>query len=51
MDQLTFDNNDYTEIVKEQREMIQGFETELDTLKEENRNLKNKIIDLENRKR
>lgn len=51
MDQLTFDNNDYTEIVKEQREMIQSFETELDTLKEENRNLKNKIIDLENRKR
>lgn len=49
--QLTLDNNDYTEIVKEQREMIQSFETELDTLKEENRNLKNKIIDLENRKR
>ena len=51
MDQLTFDNNDYTEIVKEQREMIQSFEIEVDSLNEENRNLKNKIIDLENRKR
>ena len=51
MDQLTFDNNDYTEIVKEQREMIQKYEHDCDELKEENRNLKNKIIDLENRKR
>lgn len=51
MEQLTFDNNDYTEIVKEQREMIQKYEIDVDTLKEENRHLKNKIIDLENRKR
>lgn len=51
MDQLTFDNNDYTEIVKEQRETIQSNDLEIETLKEENRNLKNKIIDLENRKR
>lgn len=49
--QLTLDNNEYTEIVKEQREMIQKYDTELETLKEENRILKNKIIDLENRKR
>lgn len=51
MDQLTLDNNDYVEIVKEQRESIQKLESELDELKEENRNLKNKIIDLENGKR
>ena len=49
--QLTLDNNEYTEIVKEQREMIQKYDLELETLKEENRILKNKIIDLENKKR
>lgn len=49
--QLTLDNNEYTEIVKEQREMIQKYDTELEALREENRILKNKIIDLENRKR
>ena len=42
MDQLTFDNSDYSDIVKEQRELIQKYETELDTYKEENRILKNK---------
>jgi hypothetical protein len=51
LDQLTLDNNDYVEIIKEQREMIQKFEIELDIFKEENRNLKNKIIDIENGKR
>lgn len=49
--QLTLDSNEYGEIIKEQREMIQNFETELDRLQEENRNLKNKIIDLESKKR
>ena len=49
--QLTLDNNDYSEIVKEQREMILRYDAELETLKEENRILKNKIIDLENKKR
>ena len=49
--QLTLDNNDYSEIVKEQRELIQKYETELDTYKEENRILKNKLIDLENVKK
>ena len=49
--QLTLDNNEYSEIVKEQREMIQKYDLELETLKEENRVLKNKIIDLENKKR
>ena len=49
--QLTLDTNEYSDIVKEQREMIQTFESELNQLKEENRNLKNKIIDLESTKR
>ena len=49
--QLTLDNNEYSEIVKEQREMIQKYDLELETLKEENRVLKNRIIDLENKKR
>lgn len=49
--QLTLDNNEYSEIVKEQRDLIKNLESELDKLKEENRNLKNKIIDLENKKR
>ena len=51
MDQLTFDSSDYSEIVNEQRELIQKYETELDTYKEENRILKNKLIDLENVKK
>ena len=38
-------------MVKEQREMIKNFESELEQLKEENRNLKNKVIDLESKKR
>lgn len=45
--QLTLDSNEYTDIIKEQREMIQKYDTSIETLKEENRNLKNKIIDLE----
>ena len=49
--QLTLDSSEYSEIVKEQREMIQNFETDLDKLREENRNLKNKVIDLESKKR
>ncbi len=49
--QLTLDNSEYSDIVKEQREMIKNFETEIDRLKEENRNYQNKIIDLEGRKR
>lgn len=49
--QLTLDANEYSDIVKEQRETIKNFESELDQLREENRNLKNKVIDLENIKR
>ena len=47
--QLTLDSNEYGEIIKEQRDMISALTSELDSVKEENRNLKNKIIDLENR--
>lgn len=49
--QLTLDASEYSDMVKEQREMIKSFETELDQLREENRNLKNKVIFLENNKR
>ena len=49
--QLTLDNNEFSEIVKEQREMIQKYDMDLEALKEENRILKNRIIDLENKKR
>lgn len=48
--QLTLDSNEYGEIIKEQREMIGELNSELEFIKEENRNLKNKIIDLENGK-
>ena len=43
--QLTLDNNDYTEIIKEQREMIQSLTSQVNVLKEENRVLQNKIVD------
>ena len=49
--QLTLDASEYSDMVKEQREMIKNFETELDQLREENRNLKNKVIYLESNKR
>ncbi len=49
--QLTLDSSEYSDIVKEQREKIIKMEEQIDYLEEENRNLKNKIIDLENKKR
>lgn len=49
--QLTLDSNEYTDIIKEQREMITAYESQLDELQEENRMLKNKIVDLEKHKR
>ena len=49
--QLTLDSSEYSDMVKEQREMIKNFESELEQLKEENRNLKNKVIYLESSKR
>ncbi|RHP47050.1 hypothetical protein [Clostridium sp. AF32-12BH] len=51
MDQLTFDSNEYTEMIKEQREMIVRFQNENERLEEENRILKNKVEDLESKKR
>lgn len=47
--QLTLDSSEYGEIIKEQREMIDSLATELETMKEENRVLKNNIVNLENR--
>ena len=47
MEQLTFDNNDYSEMLKEQRELLIKYQDELEQANEENRMLKNKIIDLE----
>ena len=49
--QLTLDNNEYSDIVKEQRDLIRKYESSIDELKEENRKLKNRIIDLEIDKR
>lgn len=49
--QLTLDNSDYSEIMKEQRELIQKYELSIGQLEEENRRLKNQIIDLEINKR
>ena len=49
--QLTLDSSEYSDMVKEQREMIKNFESELEQLKEENRKKKNKDIYLESSKR
>lgn len=51
MDQLTFDSGDYTGMIKEQREMIIKYEDENLEIKEENRILKNKLLDLEQKKK
>lgn len=50
MEQLTFDANDYTAMIKEQREMISQLQDENDKLKEDNRLLKNHVTDLESKK-
>lgn len=44
MEQLDFQENDYAEMVKKQREMITSQEYKLDSLEEENRVLKNQIL-------
>lgn len=51
LEQLTFDSNDYTDMLKEQREMILKYEDENLSLQEENRILKNQILDLKTKKR
>lgn len=48
--QLMLDNNDYTDIIREQREKIKAYESQIDELTEENRQLQNKVIVLENTK-
>lgn len=47
LEQITFDNSDYSEMLKEQREMLRGIQARLDEAEEENRMLKNKIADIE----
>lgn len=44
MEQLQLDENDYTRIIKTQREMLTTMTDELDRLKEENRQLSNEVI-------
>ena len=46
MEQLTFDSNDYTEMIKEQRDQLVEYQGLAETLQEENRILKNKIIQM-----
>lgn len=48
MEQLQLDENDYTRVIKNQREMIQDMTNELDKLREENRQLSNEVLYLEN---
>lgn len=51
MEQLTWDANDYTEMIKEQREMIQRLQSELASNNDELRIVKNKLIDYEAKKK
>lgn len=51
MDELTLDVNDYSDMVKEQREMIEEYDRKTKSLEEENRILRNQIIDLESKKK
>ena len=51
MEQLTWDSNDYTEMIKEQREKLLMLQYENGELKEQNRILQNQIIDLQNKKK
>lgn len=50
LDQISLDSNDYTEIVKDQREMIVKYQNQIDEVVEENRKLKNQIVDLTTKK-
>ena len=51
LEQLSFDSNDYTDMIKEQREMILKYESDFDELREENRQLKNSLEALREKKR
>ena len=48
MEQLQLDENDYTRMIRSQREMIKSMTDEIDMLKEENRQLSNKVLYLGN---
>lgn len=48
MEQLQLDDNDYTRVIKTQREMIASMSDDVDRLTEENRQLSNEIIYLRN---
>lgn len=45
LEQLNLENNDYVEMLKDQKELLNAVISERDILKEENRNLKNQIAD------
>jgi len=47
LEQLNFDANEYTQIINDQREMIQVLQSNYDELNEKHRILKNEKIDLE----
>ena len=47
MDQLRLDENDYTRVIANQREMVREMTDEIDKLREENRQLSNKVLYLE----
>lgn len=49
MEQLQLDENDYTRVIKTQREMISSMTEEIDKLKEEARQLSNKILFLQSK--
>ena len=51
LEQLTWDANDYTDLVKDQRESIQKLQAELEKNREELRVAKNRLIDLEQKKK
>lgn len=48
MEQLRLDENDYTRVISNQREMVREMTDELDKLREENRQLNNEVLYLRN---
>ena len=51
LDQLTLDSNDYTQMIREQKELIDKYRKSSEEYEEENRMLKNKIVDIEHPKK
>lgn len=51
MEQLTWDSNDYTEMIKEQREKILTFQDKIAELEEQNRLLQNQVLTFETKKK